>query len=152
MISQLYKDYEVLVTFGQGAGIVIRKVFKGKYFVLHRVNYSFIKPDDAVKRGCDYIDSFQDKLQEKFKTMFIEFCQKINKSPANYANTKIDIGYYLKAYKKLAETDQIKTTCENFKRGNSHYGNPVLKRCKSAAIEFVNGKMLCVNCAKERKK
>lgn len=33
-----------------------------------------------------------------------------------------------------------------FKPGTSHWGNKVLKRCKSVATKEFNGKKYCVNC------
>lgn len=47
--------------------------------------------------------------------------------------------------------EEQKTYCQMFKRGTSHWGNKVLKRCKSVGIKDFNGKKFCVNCFEKLK-
>lgn len=44
------------------------------------------------------------------------------------------------------ELTPSKMYCQIFKRSTSHYGNKVLKRCKSIAVKEFKGKKMCVNC------
>lgn len=101
MKSQDYKGYRIVLRDGQECGFDILKEYRGKFFKLSYQNFYWSNPDQPLQRAAAYIDQYACRLEEKFKKYFIEFCQEVHDNPHGYGGTKIDVVYYLKAYKKI---------------------------------------------------
>lgn len=102
--KQSYKGYLIKLVYHdcRGGGFQIQKLHKGKVFTLLERNFVFIKPQIAEDRACKFIDEQEERLKDKFKVLFIDFCNRVAAKPQAYASEKnIDIGYYLRMHKKL---------------------------------------------------
>lgn len=102
MKSQDYKGYTIVLRDGSNCGFDILKECRGKFFKLSWQNFWWNNPDQPLQRAATYIDQHAGRLEERFKAAFIEFCREVHANPHGYGGTKIDVVYYLKAYKKLS--------------------------------------------------
>lgn len=107
--TQEYKGYKIIVqyNFGVGDGYSIIKHVKGRDFLLNKKDFSFNNTDVAFNRACMYINRNFSDLNEVFQKEFIAFTKRLKENPQIAANTKIDLKYYLKAYRALQDKNLI---------------------------------------------
>jgi hypothetical protein len=104
----LYKGYIIKTKFRtlNGGGYSIYKATHGKWFLLRDRRWNFMLPSEIVQKATECIDAFDSQLTEKFKKMFIEFCEKVAAKPGNYSEP-IDADYFVRMNKKVKEINIV---------------------------------------------